>query len=93
MIDTPDTFLADFGVDVSGPGATTGVGILDQPDAVFGDGMPILSTEYALTVKTSAFPNLKSGDQLTVAGTGYTVRVAQKIDDGSFTRVLMTKGS
>jgi hypothetical protein len=81
-------FLADFGVAVTGPSTTSGLGILNQPDKVFGDFM---STEYELTVKTSDFPALVKGDSVTVASVAYTVRETAKEDDGAFTKVRLTK--
>lgn len=90
MTENLGAFLADFGVSVTGPSNTSGLGILDSPDQVFGDPVGIISTEYLLTVRTADFPGLKYGDEMTVDSNYFLVREAQKIDDGTFTRVLMS---
>ena len=82
-------FLADFGVAVT-LGATTGVGILDMPDQIIGDGMSI-SSDYALLCKFSEFGGASYGSAITVDGTSYTVRRVEKIDDGKFCRVYLSK--
>jgi hypothetical protein len=84
-----DLFLSDFGVPVSA-GAVTGVGVLDMPSQVVADGM-VLTTDYKLTVKTSAFGGLLYGDGITVDGVNYQVREAMKVDDGKFTELMLTK--
>lgn len=91
MTEDLSPYLADFGVAVTGPSTSSGLGILDQPDRIFNDAVGIISTEYLLTIRTSDFPQLKDGDSMTVAGVAYTVREAQKIDDGSFSKVLLSK--
>jgi hypothetical protein len=84
-----DLFFADFGVPVS-TGALTGFGVLDMPSQVVADGM-VLTTDYKLTVKTSAFGGLLYGDAITVDGINYQVREAMKVDDGKFTDLYLTK--
>ena len=84
-----DVFLADFGVAVVF-GATSGTGIFDSPDSVFGDGIGI-STEYTILVKSSVFSALKFGDAITVGGVSYSVREPKILDDGSFMRVSLSK--
>ena len=84
-----DTFLADFGVSVV-IGATQGVGVLDMPDVLVGDGMSI-STDYSLTCKASVFGSTAHGTAATVDGVAYTVRKVEKIDDGKFCRLLLSK--
>ena len=88
-----DVFLADFGVAVTGPSSSSGLGILDKPDTVLGSDIQFISTEYLLTIKTASFPVLKLGDAMTVDSVSYTVRESEKIDDGVFTKVLLTKAS
>lgn len=83
-----DTFLNDFGVTVVS-GIVSGLGILDQPDLTLSEMTQ--STEYAVMVKTSDFGSLRSGASITVDGTAYTVRENQKIDDGSFSRITLSK--
>jgi hypothetical protein len=84
-----DLFLTDFGLPVSA-GGMTGVGVLDMPSQVVADGM-VLTTDYKLTVKTSAFGGLLYGDGITVDGVNYQVREAMKVDDGKFTELMLTK--
>jgi hypothetical protein len=85
----PDVFLADFGVPVTA-GNVSGVGILDMPTQVISDGM-VLSTDYALTAKTSEFGGLLYGDGITVDGVNYQVREVRKLDDGKFCEISMSK--
>ena len=89
MIEFPDIFLEDFGVTVT-DGTTTSKGILDMPSEMIAGGM-VITTDYALTFQTSAFPNLKYDDPLTVNGAAYIVREAKLQDDGVFTIAYLSK--
>jgi len=80
-----DIFLADFGVSCTA-GSTTANGILDMPSQVISDGM-VLTTDYTLTARASAFGSLIRGDSITVDGTAYTVRETMLIDDGKFVQL------
>jgi hypothetical protein len=84
-----DIFLADFGVSCTA-GATTANGILDMPSQVISDGM-VLTTDYTLIARTSAFGSLIRGDSITVDGTAYTVRETMLIDDGKFVQLGIQK--
>lgn len=84
-----DVFLADFGVAVTN-GTVTTTGVLDMPSEVIAGGM-VITTDYALTVKSSAFPGLKYADALTVDGAAYTVREVRAQDDGQFSTVYLSK--
>lgn len=86
-----DTFLstAEFAVAVTN-GVTATTGILDMPSEVIAGGM-VITTDYALTIKSSVYPNLKYGDSLTVGGAAYTVREVRLIDDGAFSTVYLQK--
>ena len=84
-----DVFLNDFGVAVTF-GSYTGKGILDQPTEIIAGGM-VLTTDYQLTVKTSAFPGMDRGDSITVAGSTYTIREVRAVDDGLFSNVFLSK--
>ena len=89
MIEILDTFLADFGVTVT-DGTTTATGILDMPSEVIAGGM-VITTDFSLTVRSDAFPNLKYDDPLTVNGGAYTVREVKLQDDGKFSIVYLSK--
>lgn len=86
-----DTFLstAEFAVAVTN-GVTATTGILDMPSEVIAGGM-VITTDYALTIKSSVYPTLKYGDSLTVGGSAYTVREVRLIDDGAFSTVYLQK--
>lgn len=89
ITEDPSLFLADFGVTVTS-GAVTGLGILDMPSQVLAGDM-VLSTDYTLTARASDFGSLKYGDAITVAGTAYTVRETQYIDDGAMVQLGLQK--
>ncbi len=82
-------FLEDFGVTCTS-GAVTAKGILDMPSQVVADGM-VLTTDYKVTCRTSAFGTLKYGDSITVDGAAYTVRENMLIDDGKFCEIMLQK--
>ena len=82
-------FLADFGVTVT-RGEDTTTGVLDMPSEVIAGGM-VITTDYALTIASSALPGLGYGDSLTVDGAAYTVREVRQQDDGAFSIVYMSK--
>lgn len=86
-----DVFLqtAEFAVAVTN-GVTATTGILDMPSEVIAGNM-VITTDYALTIKASVYPNLKYGDSLTVAGAAYTVREVRLQDDGAFATVYLQK--
>lgn len=85
----PTVFLVDFGVPVTA-GATSGLGILDQPGALVADGM-VVSTDYTLRCEASKFGSLLYGDAITVDGQLYEVREVLTVDDGLFCLIQMTK--
>lgn len=89
LTETLDVFLADFGVSVTN-GVTSTTGVLDMPSEIIAGGM-VITTDYALTIKASVYPNLKHGDSLTVNGAAYTVREVRLQDDGAFAVVYMNK--
>jgi hypothetical protein len=89
LTETTDTFLADFGVAVVF-GAVSGLGILDMPDTIVGDGISV-SADYTLLVKASVFGALKFGDAITVGGVAYTVKEFRLADDGIFGRASLSK--
>lgn len=84
-----DAFLGDFGVTVT-RGSVTTTGVLDMPSEVIAGGM-VITTDYSLTIKTSALPGLQYGDALTVDGAAYTVREVRAQDDGKFSIAYLSK--
>jgi hypothetical protein len=85
----PTVFLVDFGVPVTA-GATSGLGILDQPGALVADGM-VISTDYTLRCEASKFGSLAYGASITVNSVAYTVRENRLIDDGTFCEISLQK--
>ena len=71
-------------------GVTTSVGYLDQPSEIIADGV-VLTTDYAVVVKTSEFSSVARGDAMTVDGVAYTVREPMLLDDGKIMRVMLMK--
>lgn len=84
-----DIFVADFGVSCTA-GATTANGILDMPSQVISDGM-VLTTDFTLTARASAFGSLIRGNSITVDSVAYTVREVMLIDDGKFVQLGIQK--
>ena len=71
-------------------GDTTGVGYFESPDERIADGV-VLTTDYAVVVKTSDFSTVTTGSALTVDGEAYTVREPMRLDDGKIMRVFLMK--
>ena len=84
-----DVFFSDF-VDEVIYDKQTYVGQLDQPDEVIVDGR-ILTTEYELLVKTSDFSTVVFNKTIQVNGEEYSVRTMMKIDDGKFSKIMLSK--
>jgi hypothetical protein len=61
-----------------------------MPSEVIAGGM-VITTDYALTIKSSVYPNLKYAHALTVDGASYTVREVRAQDDGKFSIVYLSK--
>ena len=89
FVENLDVFLSDFGVTVTN-GVTTATGVLDMPSEIIAGGM-VITTDYALTLKASAFPTLAYPDPLTVGGVAYTVREVRLQDDGVFVIAYLSK--
>ena len=71
-------------------GSTTGVGYFQSPDEIIEDGL-VLTTDYAVVVKTSDFSAVSRGDTMTVDSVAYTVREPMLLDDGKIMRVMLMK--
>ena len=71
-------------------GMTTGVGYFESPTEVIADGV-VLTTDFAVVVKTSDFSTVTSGSAMTVDGVAYTVREPMLLDDGKIMRVMLMK--
>jgi hypothetical protein len=81
--------FADFGR-VAVRGADTARVLLDAPTRSVLDGMA-LSEDYAITLPTSALPNLARDEALTVDGASYVVREVSQISDGALKRATLRK--
>ena len=101
MFDTDAaTFLADLGevvTWVSSPvtPAPTGPMVFDLPDTDLASG-EVISADYEVTFETAAWPGLKRGDRLSIAGTGaglvYKLRTdPQRDGDGVFSHVKLSR--
>lgn len=88
-----DLFVADFGAPCS-KGGRVFRGIFDAPDELISLGSTgQISTDYSLLIKTADFEALgfATGDILKVNGTSYRAREPMQMDDGAFTRVMLTR--
>ena len=89
FIEDLDSFFSDFSDEVIYDNDTY-LGQLDQPDEVIVDGR-ILTTEYELLVKTSDFSTVVFDKTIQVNGEEYSVRTMMKIDDGKFSKIMLSK--
>ena len=89
FVEELDVFFSDFSDEVIYDNDTY-VGQLDQPDEVIVDGR-ILTTEYELLVKTSDFSTVVFDKTIQVNGEEYSVRTMMKIDDGKFSKIMLSK--
>jgi len=84
-----DTFFIDFSNNVEYKSVSY-KGILEQPDELVADGI-IMTTDYELTVKTSDLGSLDFETEIDVDNTTYKVRNIRKIDDGTLSKISLTK--
>ncbi len=89
FVEELDVFFSDFADEVIYDNAKY-IGQLDQPDEVIVDGR-ILTTEYELLVKTSDFSTVVFDKTIQVNGEEYSVRTMMKIDDGKFSKIMLSK--
>lgn len=89
FVEELDVFFSDFSDEVIYDNDTY-LGQLDQPDEVIVDGR-ILTTEYELLVKTSDFSTVVFDKTIQVNGEEYSVRTMMKIDDGKFSKIMLSK--
>ena len=82
-------FLVDFGVPVVF-GATTALGILDEPTEVIAGGM-VLTVDYQLTYETADLLGMGYQSAITVNGASFIVREVRAQDDGSFSVAYLSK--
>ncbi len=71
-------------------GDNTSVGYFESPSEIIADGL-VLTTDFSVVVKTSAFPSVSQGDTMTVDSVNYTVREPMLLDDGKIMRVMLEK--
>lgn len=87
-----EAMLADFGIVVTLPGATTITGILDSGYlAVDVEDTEVESSEPVLTCRTIDVSALTHGSQLTISGSSYYVRGIQP-DGTGITTLILDKG-
>ena len=89
FVEELDVFFSDFADEVIYDNDTY-IGQLDQPDEVIVDGR-ILTTEYELLVKTSDFSTIVFEKTIQVNGESYSVRTMMNIDDGKFSKIMLSK--
>ena len=84
-----NTFFVDFAEDVLYDGSTY-KGILEQPDELIADGV-VMTTDYELTVRSSELGNLDFDTVIEISNVKYKVRNVRKIDDGTLSKISLTK--
>jgi len=89
FIENINTFFGDFSENVFYDNETY-KGILEQPDEVIADGV-VLTTDYELTVKTVDLGSIAFDTQIEVSNVKYKVRNVRKIDDGTLSKISLTK--
>lgn len=91
MTEDLDAFLAHFGVPCHADG-TAFLALLDQPDELLQLGRAGAHTrQYELTYRSDAVALMRD-TVVTVQDVEHTVREApRQIDDGAFSRVLLTR--
>ena len=93
ITEDPAVFLADFGVPCTSNGVPF-TGVLDTPDQTLSmAGVNVLSTMYALTVKTAdvTAAAIATGSAVTVNGAPFVVRDTVLQDDGVFSILTLSK--
>ena len=84
-----NTFFVDFAEDVIYE-TIRYKGILEQPDELIADGI-VMTTDYELTVKSSELGSLDFDTVIDVSNVKYKVRNVRKIDDGTLSKISLTK--
>ena len=84
-----NTFFVDFAEDVIYE-TIRYKGILEQPDELIADGI-VMTTDYELTVKSSELGSLDFDTTIEVSNVKYKVRNVRKIDDGTLSKISLTK--
>ena len=84
-----NTFFVDFAEDVIYE-TIRYKGILEQPDELIADGI-VMTTDYELTVRSSELGNLDFDTVINVSNVKYKVRNVRKIDDGTLSKISLTK--
>ena len=84
-----NTFFVDFAEDVIYE-TIRYKGILEQPDELIADGI-VMTTDYELTVKSSELGSLDFDTVIEVSNVKYKVRNVRKIDDGTLSKISLTK--
>jgi hypothetical protein len=87
--------MADMGIAVT-VGGVGGIGLLDEADQIIVQDQSrgeVVALATTLTVQTSAFPNVKIGDAVSVNSKNFTVRERLREGDGGLTKLLLGIGA
>lgn len=95
MTEDLSILFADFGIPAIwvpsyGGAQKTGLVILDQGGSATLGGMAI-STEYAITFRSSDFDGLEHGEEITVGGRAYRVREVMPQQDGALSTASLAR--
>jgi len=83
--------MKDMGIAVT-VGGMAGIGLLDEADQLLVQDQnrgEVVATATTLTIQTSAFPNVKINDAVSVGGKSFTVRERLRESDGGLTKLLL----
>jgi hypothetical protein len=83
--------MEDMGIAVT-VGGVAGIGLLDEADQIMvqdSNRGEVVATATTLTIQSSAFPNCKIGDAVSVGGKNFTVRERLRESDGGLTKLLL----
>jgi len=83
--------MKDMGIAVT-VGGVAGIGLLDEADQLLVQDQnrgEVVATATTLTIQTSAFPNVKINDAVSVGLKSFTVRERLRESDGGLTKLLL----
>jgi hypothetical protein len=83
--------MADMGIRVT-VGGVDGIGLLDEADQILVQDVnrgEVVATATTLTIQSSAFPNARIDDVVSVGSKNFTVRERLRESDGGLTKLLL----